>query len=158
MKIAYHGRHRQADVAYPYHASLVEMARSVDILLAIAPGGPATQKIVNAEVLEALGPQGILINVARGSVVDEAALIEALRTRKILTAGLDVFADEPNVPQALLDMDHIVLLPHVGSASHQCRDAMAQLVVDNLISWARGAGPLTPVAETPWHHAAKAAQ
>ena len=158
LKIAYHGRHRQADVAYPYHASLVELARAVDILLAIAPGGAATQKIINAEVLEALGPKGILINVARGSLVDEAALIAALRERKIMTAGLDVFADEPHVPRALIDMDHIVLLPHVGSASHQCRDAMGQLVVENLKSWARGKAPITPVVETPWLGGAKAAQ
>ena len=87
--------------------------------------------------------------MARGSVVDESALIEALQQRRILSAGLDVFAHEPHVPQALLDMDHIVLLPHVGSASHHTRDAMGQLVVDNLIAFAAGKGPLTPVAETP---------
>ena len=155
LKIAYHGRHRQSDVAYPYYATLTSLARDVDILLAIAPGGPQTRNIINAEVLEALGPQGIFINVARGSLVDETALIEALRAGKIMTAGLDVFTDEPRVPQALLDMPHIVLLPHVGSASQHCRDAMGQLVVDNLRSWAAGEGPLTPVAETPWRRGAK---
>ena len=158
LKIAYHGRSRQSDVTYPYHASLVGMAKAVDILMIIAPGGAATNKIVNAEVLKALGPDGILINVARGSVVDEAALIKALRDKTILTAGLDVFADEPNVPQALIDMDHIVLLPHVGSASHHTRDAMGQLVVDNLTHWAAGKGPLTPVPETPWRGGAEAAR
>jgi lactate dehydrogenase-like 2-hydroxyacid dehydrogenase len=150
LKIVYHGRKPQADVGYKYYPSLIEMARACDILLVIAPGGAGTQHLVNAEVLEALGPEGVLINVARGSVVDEAALIAALRERKILTAGLDVYADEPRVPQALIDMDHVVLLPHVGSASVHTRDAMGQLVVDNLASYAAGRGPLTPVAETPW--------
>ena len=150
LKIAYHGRSRQADVAYPYFADLTDMAKAVDILMIIAPGGAATNRIVNAEVLKALGPDGVLINVARGSVVDEDALIAALRDKTILTAGLDVFADEPRVPQALIDMDHITLFPHLGSASHHTRDAMSQLVVDNLIQWAAGKGPLTPVPETPW--------
>jgi lactate dehydrogenase-like 2-hydroxyacid dehydrogenase len=97
-----------------------------------------------------LGPNGIVINVVRGSVIDEKALIEALRDKKILSAGLDVFEDEPKVPQALIDMDHVVLLPHVGSASVHCRNLMGQLVVDNLVAWASGKPPLTPVAETPW--------
>lgn len=150
LKIAYHGRNRQEDVAYPWYPTLVGLAREVDILVAIAPGGAGTQKIINAEVLAALGPQGVLINVARGSVVDEVALVDALRNGTIMSAGLDVFADEPRVPQALIDMEHVVLLPHVGSGSQHCRNAMAQLVVDNLLSWAAGRGPLTPVAETPW--------
>ncbi len=92
-----------------------------------------------------MGPAGILINVARGSVVDEDALIAALQDKTILGAGLDVFAEEPHVPQALLDLDHVVLLPHVGSASHHTRDAMGQLVVDNILAWAAGRPPLTPV-------------
>src|SRR5947209_5305012 len=150
LKIVYHGRKAQADAGYKYFASLVEMARAVDILLVITPGGPETKHLINAEILEALGPEGVLINVARGSVVDEAALIAALRERKIMTAGLDVFAEEPRVPQALIDMEHVVLLPHVGSASVHTRNAMGQLVVDNLLSYAAGRGPLTPVAETPW--------
>lgn len=150
LKIAYHGRTKQADVAYPYHATLVGMAQACDILMVITPGGAGTKNIVNAEVLEALGPKGVLINVARGSVVDEEALIAALQQKKIATAGLDVFADEPRVPQALIDMDHIVLLPHVGSASQHTRNAMAQLVVDNVTHFIAGKGPLTPVVETPW--------
>jgi lactate dehydrogenase-like 2-hydroxyacid dehydrogenase len=106
--------------------------------------------MINREVLEALGSNGILINVARGSVVDEPALIEALRSKKILSAGLDVFADEPRVPKELIEMEHVVLLPHVASASVHTRRAMGQLVVDNLKAWAEGKGPLTPVPETPW--------
>jgi len=150
VPVAYHGRNRQPEVAYRYYADLVEMAREVDVLLVITPGGAGTRHLINAQVLEALGPNGILINVARGSVVDEAALIEALRQKKIYAAGLDVFANEPNVPQALIDMEQVVLLPHVGSASLYTRRAMDQLVVDNLIAWADGKPPLTPVPETPW--------
>jgi lactate dehydrogenase-like 2-hydroxyacid dehydrogenase len=158
LKIVYHGRRPQADAGYKYFHSLVEMARAVDILLVITPGGPETKHLINAEILEALGPEGVLINVARGSVVDEEALIAALRERKIMTAGLDVFAHEPRVPQALIDMEHVVLLPHVGSASVHTRNAMGQLVVDNLLSYAAGRGPLTPVAETPWPRPKSGAQ
>lgn len=150
LKIAYHGRRKQEDSPYPYYPTLKGMAQACDILMVITPGGPETKNIVNAEVLEALGPKGVLINVARGTVVDEPALIEALQNKKIATAGLDVFADEPRVPQALIDMDHIVLLPHVGSASHHTRQAMGQLVVDNIAHFLAGKGPLTPVDETPW--------
>jgi lactate dehydrogenase-like 2-hydroxyacid dehydrogenase len=150
VEIAYHGRSQQDDVAYPYHARLLDLAAASDVLLSVAPGGEATHRMIDAEVLKALGPDGILINVGRGTVVDEAALIEALRQGTILSAGLDVFEDEPRVPQALVDMPHVVLLPHVGSASHHTRRLMGQLVVDNLISWFSGKGPLTPVAETPW--------
>jgi lactate dehydrogenase-like 2-hydroxyacid dehydrogenase len=150
VEVSYHGRSRQDDVAYAYHPTLVGMAKTVDVLLSVAPGGAATNRIINAEVLKALGPDGILINVGRGTVVDEPALIEALKAKTILTAGLDVFEDEPRVPQALIDMPHVVLLPHVGSASHHTRQLMGQLVVDNLVSWFSGKGPLTPVPETPW--------
>lgn len=155
LKVVYHGRRKQPDVPYAYFADLTDMARACEILIAIAPGGPETKGIVNAPVLDALGPNGIFVNVARGSVVDEHALIEALQEKRILTAALDVFADEPRVPQALIDMDHVVLLPHVGSASHHTRDAMGQLVVDNLLSFGAGKGPLTPVPETPWPCARK---
>ena len=156
VKIAYHGRNRQADVPYPYYATLQELAHAVDILMVIAPGGPGTKHLVNAKVLRALGPRGVLINVARGSLVDEDALIAALRNGEIMSAGLDVFAQEPHVPQALLDMDNVVLLPHVGSASHHTRDAMAHLVAENMLSYAAGKGPITPVAETPWPRPGKA--
>jgi lactate dehydrogenase-like 2-hydroxyacid dehydrogenase len=126
------------------------MARDADTLLAIVPGGADTRNMINAEVLEALGPRGIVINMARGSVVDEAALIRALKDKKILSAGLDVYLKEPEVPQELLEMENVVLFPHLGSGSEWTRARMDQLVVDNLASWAAGKGPLTPVAETPW--------
>ena len=155
VKIVYHGRSRQADAPYPWFASLVEMAKAVDILMVVTPGGPETRHLVNAQVLDALGPDGVLVNIARGSVVDEAALIKALKERRILAAGLDVFAAEPHVPPQLLALDNAVLLPHVGSGSRHTRDMMNRLVVDNLVSWASGAGPLTPVAETPWPPAEK---
>jgi len=125
------------------------MARDADVLVVITPGGAATRNLVNADVLEALGPNGILINMSRGSVVDEPALIKALQERKILSAGLDVFAKEPHVPKELIEMEHVVLFPHVGSASIHTRRAMEQLVVDNLIAWAAGKSPITPVPETP---------
>lgn len=150
LKVAYHGRKPQAGVAYRFFPTLLGMAGACDILMVAAPGGAATRNIVDAKVLEALGPDGVLINISRGSLVDEAALAQALRSGKILAAGLDVFADEPNVPAQLLARDNAVLLPHVGSASHHTRGAMAQLVVDNLLSWMAGEGPLTPVPETPW--------
>lgn len=150
VEIAYHGRSKQAGVPYPYYDSLVGLARVVHVLVCVAPGGQETNGIVNREVLEALGPDGILINVGRGSVVDEPALVAALKDGTILSAGLDVFADEPRVPAELIAMDHVVLLPHVGSASVETRRAMGQLVVDNLVSFFAGKGPITPVAETPW--------
>ncbi len=150
VEISYHGRSRQADVPYAYHPTLKGMAEAVDVLISVAPGGAETNKIINAEVLEALGPEGILINVGRGTVVDEKALIAALKAGRILTAGLDVFEDEPRVPAELMAMPHVVLLPHVGSGSHHTRRLMGQLVVDNLISWFEGKGPITPVPETPW--------
>ncbi len=150
LGIVYHGRSEQTDVPYRYYPSLLDMARDVDVLMIVIPGGDETKHVVDAEVLRALGSNGILINIARGTVVDERALIEALRNKTILSAGLDVFEDEPQVPQELIEMNHVVLLPHVGSASTHTRNAMGQLVVDNLVSWFEGKGPLTPVAETPW--------
>jgi lactate dehydrogenase-like 2-hydroxyacid dehydrogenase len=150
LDVIYHGRHAQADVPYRYYSSLIDMAKASDVLIIVAPGGPATRHIINAEVLEALGPDGVLINIARGSLVDEKALIEALRGKKILGAGLDVFDNEPSVPQELIALDNTVLLPHVGSASVKTRRAMADCVVSNLLAWADGEPPLTPVPETPW--------
>jgi lactate dehydrogenase-like 2-hydroxyacid dehydrogenase len=150
LTVVYHGRNPQADVAYRFYASLVDMAKASDILIVVAPGGASTRHIVNAEVLEALGPDGVLINIARGSLVDEAALIEALRSGKILAAGLDVYENEPTVPQELIALPNAVLLPHVGSASVRTRRAMAECVVENIFAWADGKPPLSPVAETPW--------
>jgi lactate dehydrogenase-like 2-hydroxyacid dehydrogenase len=125
------------------------MAKAVDTLVVIVPGGAGTNKIVNAEVLKALGPRGVVINVARGSVVDEAALIAALKSGDILGAGLDVFEKEPSVPEELTRMENVVVLPHIGSASVVTRNAMDQLVVDNIKAWFAGKPALTPVAETP---------
>jgi lactate dehydrogenase-like 2-hydroxyacid dehydrogenase len=150
VPVVYHGRHPQSGVAYRYYADLLEMARDADVLLIVTPGGPATRNMINAKVLQALGPSGIVINMSRGSVIDEPALIAALKAGTILSAGLDVFVDEPRVPRELIEMEHVVLLPHVGSASVFTRNAMGQLVADNLFSWAAGRGPLTPVPETPW--------
>jgi lactate dehydrogenase-like 2-hydroxyacid dehydrogenase len=150
LEVAYHSRRQREDVNWRYYPSLVEMARDVDVLILSVPGGSGTSRLVDARVLDALGPNGILINVARGSVVDEPALIEALRQGKILAAGLDVFAAEPNVPSELIALDNVVLLPHLGSASVHTRKLMGQLVLDNLVHWFAGHGPLTPVPETPW--------
>ena len=113
----------------------------------IAPGGAATRKMINAEVFKALGPQGYLINVARGSLVDEAALVEALQQGVIAGAGLDVFENEPNVPSALWGMDNVVLTPHIGSATQQTRSAMANLALANLRAHFAGEPLLTPVPE-----------
>jgi len=144
MKIAYHGRSRQ-DVPYAYYADLVEMARDSDFLVAICPGGPATDKIVNRAVLDAIGPEGTFINVARGSVVDEPALVAALKDGRLGAAGLDVFAAEPNVPEELLTMDQVVLQPHAASATHETRRAMGDLVVENLRAHFAGKSAVTPV-------------
>ena len=119
------------------------MAKAVDTLVVIVPGGAGTAKMINADVLKALGPRGVVINVARGSVVDEPALIAALKSGSILAAGLDVFEKEPNVPDELRALQNVVLLPHIGSASVVTRNAMDQLVVDNLKAWFAGKPPLT---------------
>jgi lactate dehydrogenase-like 2-hydroxyacid dehydrogenase len=148
--VSYYGRKPQPGVSNRYYGDLVAMARDVDTLILVIPGGPATANLVNAQVLDALGPRGILINMARGSVVDEAALIAALQARKILRAGLDVYVGEPNINPAFLGVDNVTLLPHVGSASNYTRDAMGQLVVDNLVAFAAGKPPKTPVPETPF--------
>jgi lactate dehydrogenase-like 2-hydroxyacid dehydrogenase len=158
LDVVYHGRKPQEGAPYLYYPTLIGMARACRILMVVAPGGAQTKNIVNREILEALGPDGVLINISRGSLVDEDALIEALLKRKILAAGLDVFAEEPNVPAALVALDNAVLLPHVGSASRHTRQAMADLVVANLYSWIDGEGPLTPVPETPWLGAGLAAR
>lgn len=150
VPVVYHSRNPQNGVENKYYPKLLEMARDVDTLMVIVPGGPATQNMINAEVLKALGPNGILINMARGSVVDEPALIEALKNRTIYSAGLDVFAKEPEVPKELMAMDHIVMFPHLGSSTEVTRAAMDQLVVDNILAWSSGKPPLTPVPETPF--------
>jgi len=150
VPVVYHARQPRPHLRYRHYPKLIDMARDVDTLMVIVPGGPATANMINAEVLNALGPNGILINIARGSVVDEPALIKALADKRIMAAGLDVFAKEPDVPRELIAMDNVVLFPHVGSASVHTRDRMDQLVVDNIAAWAAGKPPLTPVAETPF--------
>ena len=149
VPVVYHSRKPADGVSCKHYPDLIEMAKAVDTLVIIIPGGPATAKMINADVMKALGPRGVIINVARGSVVDEPALIAALKSGTILAAGLDVFANEPTVPDELRSMQNVVLLPHIGSASVVTRNAMDQLVVDNLKAWFAGKPPLTPVAETP---------
>lgn len=148
LPVAYHNRRPVPGVGYRYYPTLLELAAAVDTLISVVPGGPATEKVVNAEVLAALGTNGVFVNIGRGNTVDEPALAEALSNGTIAAAGLDVYADEPNVPQALLDAPNATLLPHVGSASAATRRAMADLVVDNLAAWFATGRPLTPVPET----------
>jgi lactate dehydrogenase-like 2-hydroxyacid dehydrogenase len=150
VPISYHSRNRRGDVPYRHYPDAVDLARDVDTLIAIVPGGAGTRHLVGVRVLEALGPRGIFVNVSRGSVVDEPALIQALRSGTILAAGLDVFADEPRVPKELVELDNVVLLPHVGSGTNHTRARMGRLVFDNLAGWFAGRGPVTPVPETPW--------
>lgn len=150
MKVAYHSRNPRPDTPYTYYPDLLDMARDVDTLICILPGGAGTENLIDADVLAALGPRGVFVNVGRGSSVDEPALIKALHDKTISAAGLDVFANEPNPSEALLAAPNTVILPHVGSASKVTRDAMSMLVVDNLSSWFDDGKPLTPVAETPW--------
>jgi len=132
MDIRYHNRKPLADVPYVWESQLLELARWCDFLVVISAGGADTRHLISAEVLQALGPKGHLINVSRGSVVDEQALVQALQTGAIAGAGLDVYADEPRVPEALLALDNVVLLPHVASATHETRRAMADCVLANL--------------------------
>lgn len=144
LGIAYQGPNRKNDVAYRYFADPVALAKEVDFLVTACPGGEATRGIVSRAVLDALGPQGVFVNISRGSVVDEPALVDALAQGRLGRAGLDVFADEPRVPEALFAMDNVVLQPHVGSATHPTRRAMGQLVVDNLVAFFAGKPLLTP--------------
>ncbi|MFC3705541.1 2-hydroxyacid dehydrogenase [Devosia honganensis] len=132
MRVVYHGRRQQPAVPYVYYDNLENMARDSDWLVIIAPGGRNTDGIVSRQVLEALGPEGRLVNVARGTLIDEAAMVEMLASGRLGGAALDVFAEEPSVPEALLELDNVVLSPHQGSATHQTRDAMGALLVANL--------------------------
>lgn len=147
VEVVYNGRRPQDGVPYRFCADLTEMAREVDVLICIAPGGAATRHLINAEVIEALGPEGVLVNVGRGTVVDEAALIAALKAGKLGHAALDVFEHEPKVPIELLEMPNTTLLPHVGSATVETRQAMGDLAVDNLVSHLKDGTALTAVPE-----------
>lgn len=131
LNIAYHNR-KPKDLPFTYHPSITELAAASDILLCMLPGGDETKNLIDAEIFKALGPAGIFLNVGRGSSVDEGALVSALQEKQIAAAGLDVYADEPNVPEALLTMDNVVLLPHIGSATVETRRAMGDLVIQNL--------------------------
>ncbi len=148
LPVSYHNRRPLEGSPYRYFGSLLEMAANVDTLISVAPSTPQTEKAVTAEILKALGPNGVFVNIGRGTTVDEEALAAALDDGTIMAAGLDVFANEPNVPQALLDAPNTVLLPHVGSATVHTREAMANLVVDNLIAWFSQRQALTPVPES----------
>lgn len=148
LPVSYHNRRRIEGMAYTYHDTLKGLAEAVDTLISVAPGTPETAKAVNAEILKALGPNGVFVNIGRGSTMDEEALAAALKDGTIAAAGLDVFSNEPHVPQSLLDAPNTCLLPHVGSASIATRDAMADLCVDNLVSWFGKGRAITPVPET----------
>jgi lactate dehydrogenase-like 2-hydroxyacid dehydrogenase len=146
MRVSYHGRRPQPHEPYAYFADVIEMARAVDWLVIVAPGSGATRGLVSREVMQALGPKGALVNVSRGSLVDEAAMVELLADGGLGGAALDVFADEPRVPEALFAMPNVVLSPHQGSATEKTRAAMGDLVVKNLAAHFAGDPLLTPVA------------
>jgi len=148
IPVVYHARRAAEGVTYRHYPKLLDMAKAVDALIVMVPGGASTAHMVNAEVLGALGPNGVVINMSRGSVIDEQALIDALKKGTILAAGLDVFAKEPLVPDELKALQNAVLLPHIGSATVLTRHAMDQLVVDNLKAWFEGKLPPSPVPET----------
>jgi hydroxypyruvate reductase len=145
MELRYHNRRAVPEADYAFERSLVELARWADFLVITAAGGPSTRNIVSAEVIAALGPDGFLVNVARGTVVDEPALVDALASRRLAGAALDVYADEPNVPAGLLALDNVVLLPHIASSTHETFKAMENLVVENLRSFFSAGRLLTPV-------------
>jgi len=145
MEVRYHNRRPRGDAPYPYEPSLLALAEWADFLMVACPGGPSTYQIINEEVLRALGPEGIIVNIARGSVIDEAALVRTLENGELGGAGLDVFASEPNVPAPLLKMDNVSLMPHVGSATHETREDMGQLVMDNVVSFMNSGRLKTPI-------------
>lgn len=146
MEIAYHGPNEKKDSGYKYYKDLHDMARASDYLILACPGGEDTNGLVDMTVLDALGADGFLINISRGSVVDEPALVEYLVNRKIAGAGMDVFIHEPNVPAELISLDNVVLLPHIGSATVETRTKMGKLVIGNLLAHFEGQALLTPVA------------
>jgi len=150
LPISYCGRRQQADVTYKYYNDVGRLAADVDTMILVTPATPETTNLINAEVLSALGQRGILINIGRGAVVDETALIAALRAKTILAAGLDVMWNEPRINPELIELENTVLLPHVGSGSILTRDGMGQMVVDNLIAFDNRTAPLSPVPETPF--------
>jgi len=140
MEIQYQNRRKREDVPYPWFADVVQLAAASDVLVVVVPGGAETKHLIDARVLDALGPRGFLVNVSRGSVVDEAALVRALKEKRIAGAGLDVFAEEPHRPGELMALDNVVAQPHHGSATTETRAAMGNLMVDNLLRHFRGEG------------------
>jgi lactate dehydrogenase-like 2-hydroxyacid dehydrogenase len=148
LPVSYHNR-THSDFSYHYYPTLKELSAAVNTLIIVTPGGASTKHLVNSEVLEALGSDGVVINVGRGSVINEKALIKALQNKTIAMAGLDVFENEPSVPAELIAMDNVVLLPHIGSGTHYTRNKMGQLVVDNLVHYLQGRPVISPVPETP---------
>ena len=145
MRVVYHSRNQRPNSPYIYYSSLIDMARDIDWLIVVTPGGKATHHLVGREVLEALGTDGFLVNMARGSVIDEKVLIEFLKEGRIAGAALDVFENEPNVPETLFALDNVVLSPHQGSATNQTRNAMGALVVANIDAFFADEPLLTPV-------------
>jgi lactate dehydrogenase-like 2-hydroxyacid dehydrogenase len=145
-QIHYHNRRERPEYGYTYHPSVRDLAQAVDVLVVAAAGGPGTVGLVGAGELAALGSHGHLVNVSRGSVVDERALVAALVDGTIAGAGLDVFEDEPHVPEELLGLDQVVVLPHVGSGTHETRADMAELTLANLRRYLQDGTLLTPIA------------
>lgn len=145
MRVVYHGRSRQHDEPYVFYDKLIDMARDCDWLVIIAPGGKGTEKIVSREVLEALGPEGFIVNVARGTLIDEAAMLELLQSKRLGGAALDVFEKEPQVPAGFFELDNVVLSPHQGSATQQTRNKMGDLVVANIVAHFAGEPLLSAV-------------
>jgi len=146
MSVCYHGPREKPDVEYPYYNNLERMARAVDCLVVACPATPATRNLVDARILDALGPEGFLVNISRGANVDEAALIAALRDGRIAGAGLDVFRDEPRVPSELIAMEQVVLVPHIGSSTREVREARGEKLLANLRAHFAGKPVLTPIA------------
>ncbi|WP_417372562.1 2-hydroxyacid dehydrogenase [Glutamicibacter protophormiae] len=144
-EIHYHNRSEKQGAGYTYHSSAVSLAAATDVLMIAAAGGPHSAGLVDREVIEAVGPQGFIINIARGSVIDETALLEALRSGAVAGAGLDVFANEPHLPPGLLELENVVLLPHVGSGTIETRRDMAALTLENLRSYLTDRTLLTPI-------------
>ncbi len=149
MPIAYHNRKPRTDVPYWYYPSLLDMARDVDILMVATPGGEGTHHIVTAEVMKALGPKGLIVNIARGSIIDEPAMVKALKDGTLGGAALDVFEFEPKMPEELHKMDNVVLMPHRGGGTYETWEDACDMVRDNIFAYLKTGKPLTPIPETP---------
>ncbi len=149
MPIAYHNRRPRTDVPYWYYSSLLDMARDVDILMVATPGGEGTHHIVTAEVMKALGPKGLIVNIARGSIIDEPAMVKALKDGTLGGAALDVFEFEPKMPEELQKLENVVLMPHRGGGTYETWEDACDMVRDNIFAYLKTGKPLTPIPETP---------